>query len=61
MAVVFFDRQLLIGIAQANDGTPFDGIIERLDEEGIAMLVPEEFDAEGENVHSNRQKGLLKI
>ena len=33
-------------MAQMNDGTQFDGIIESMDDDGVTMLVPEEVDEE---------------
>ena len=33
-------------MAQGNDGSQFDGIIESMDDNGVTMLVPEEFDAD---------------
>ncbi|WP_404451894.1 hypothetical protein LG329_16325 [Virgibacillus necropolis] len=40
-------------IAQMNDGSQFDGIIEGMDEDSVTMLVPEEIDEE----QGNRQFG----
>jgi hypothetical protein len=42
-------------IAQARDGSQFDGIIEGIDNDGVTMLVPEEVDGEERENDPNRQ------
>ncbi|WP_053075143.1 hypothetical protein [Ornithinibacillus californiensis] len=46
-------------MAQMNDGSQFDGIIEGMDDNGVTMLIPEEVDSEQMELNGeNRQFGF---